>query len=182
MRNIVSAPNPLLALPVADAKVQCSIDGTASDTHVTRLIKAAYRRCEAETGRALQTQTCEVWLSYLPRFVTLPFPPLISVTSVKYFDSDDVEQTLDAETYRVYKPTEGFGCVEFDTSVSTKARLDAVIIRFTCGYSTTPEDVSHAMALLVGGFFEHREAEVAINTKPLAYGVEFLLSPYRVWI
>jgi len=78
--------------------------------------------------------------------IGLPYPPLISVDSVKYDDGDGVEQTLTADTdYRVF----GIGSARqarvepaFQGSWPTGARFDdeAVRIRFTAGYATAAPD------------------------------------------
>lgn len=179
--KIITPANPLLAFSVEEARFQCSIDGNYSDAFLTRLIKVAFRSLENQTGRALHTQTVETFYPYVPQRKYLELPPLVSVTWVKYFDNDDVQQTLDEDSYRFYTDTEAYGSVEFLEWPSTKCRDDALTIRYVCGYSTTPEDIVHAIALLVSGYHEHREAETAIKTNPLAFGVDRLIAPYIVY-
>lgn len=97
-------------------------------------------------GRALAPQT---WILYLPRFpnagsassvlgiIRLPLPPLISVASITYVDTDGATQTLSPSVYQVLDGERAeirpaYGQVWPATRIDT-AR--AVAIKFQCGYA-----------------------------------------------
>jgi len=141
-----------------------------NDALITALIAAAVSTIDPVSGgwlgRSLRPTTWELrqpsfggfnchWKGYLDRDydrhlsaagIQLPYPPLISVDSVKYDDGDGVEQTLAADTdYRVF----GIGTARharvepaYNGSWPTSVRYDdeAVRIRFTAGYATPAPD------------------------------------------
>lgn len=174
---------------VADAKFHLRIDGDAQDAAVGRMVLAAASNVERVTGRALVTQK---WALILDRFpcgnqaIKLPLPPLQAVDVIKYFDSNDTEQTLPAPDY-VADPGGLIGRVLPAWRKSwpaTSGRPMAVRIEFTAGYgeaSAVPPDIVAAMLLLLGSLDQNREAVVIgtiVNELPL--GVDYLLSPYVI--
>jgi len=79
---------------LADAKLHLRLDDIGGshphDALVTSLISSAREFAEHYTGRALAQQTLEVALDSFPNgdTIDLPRPPVASVTSIKYDDSD----------------------------------------------------------------------------------------------
>jgi hypothetical protein len=60
-------------------------------------------------------------------------------------------------------------------------RPDAVKIRFKAGYSEVPKSIKQAMLLLIGHFYEHREATGQRNEgMELSLGVSSLLRLFWV--
>src|SRR4051812_24706781 len=116
-QTVAPTAEPLL---LAEAKQHLRIDGAYDDALVNRLIGAAREYAEQETRRQLMTSTYRLTLDYFPgrcawseglpretrekaweygryfhdRAILLPRPPLQSVTSVVYTDSNGVQQTL----------------------------------------------------------------------------------------
>src|SRR4030067_2296692 len=86
-------------IPTEEAKASPSLRVSTStdDTDIAMLITAARKMAETYTLHALVTQTWELVLDGFPTGgIVVPMPPLQSVTSVKYIDTDGVQQTLDA--------------------------------------------------------------------------------------
>jgi uncharacterized phiE125 gp8 family phage protein len=184
--RIVAAP---LEEPVslAQAKAHLRVTVADEDAQVLAAIFAAREHAETFTGRAFVTQTWELLLDAFPagREIELPFPPLQSVTSVKYIDPDGAEQTFAAANYHVdavstpgrvrLKPT------AFWPSIADQP--NAVTVRFVAGYGGTaavPFTIKAAILLVVGHLFEHREEnqDFAVHAMPL--GAERLLWPHRI--
>src|SRR5580704_1265232 len=115
---------PPAAEPVllADAKQQARIDTTSDDNLVTYLITGARQWAENYTGRAFITQTWQMWLDLWPgavelwwdgvrqgpvtgldnvNYIALPRPPLVSVSSVQYFDNTDTGTVWPSSNYFV---------------------------------------------------------------------------------
>lgn len=102
--------------------------------------------------------------SYQEPRIYLPYPPLVSVESLKYY-ADDASETLttvstdDYRVHTVFTP----GIIEFkDTFVVpvTADRADAVQINFTCGYdgiANVPKVVQQALLFLTRYFYEKPE-------------------------
>ena len=174
-----------------EAKSQCRISISDDDTLITSLIKTARTDVELMTRRALITQT---WDGYLDEFpgedsLEIPLPPLQSITSIKYTTSDGVEHTFASASYYVDTISEP-GRVVLNEGYSWPGdelrAANGVAIRFVCGYgassSYVPEPVRQAMLLLIGHYYENREASSLGNDLNLIpRGVDELLGNYRIF-
>ena len=177
---------------LTEAKTHCRVDGTDDDALLTSLITAATQHISdgknGWLGRALITQTWELLLDTFPtNEIRVPLPPLQSVTFVKYVDEDGVTQTISASDYEVDLASEpGWIIPVIDVDWPTPMQtINAVTVRFVCGYGNATTDVPEAiragMLLLIGHWYAQREAVVvgqqAAVVLPMA--VEALLMPYR---
>jgi len=148
------------------------VDLTDDDTLITALIKAARVRLEMDAGIALINQTLEMTLDCFPQNggpIKLKRPPLSSVASIKYIDSDGDEQTWDSSKYRVdtaSKPSRITPAADESYPV-TQFVTGAVIIRYVAGYgaasTAVPQDLIQAILMLIGHWYENRE-DVVIGT------------------
>lgn len=136
---ITSAPADEL-LSVEEAKRHLRILSGDLDDEVASLIRAARDYCERWTQRTLRAsvelthKACEWWCKEL----RLPFPPLIAVSSITYYDADNASQTLDAENYEVELSTNGGGVLRWTSTATVPAiydRTDAITVTFTAGYA-----------------------------------------------
>lgn len=177
-------------LSIEDAKEHLRIDQHDEDVWLLDAIKATRMRAEGMMGRALVTQTLEVALSGWPggRVIELPRPPLVSVTSVKYFDAADVEYTLAAGNYIVdTRTTPGRIVLKSTASWPGTAlrEVNGVIIRYVAGYGEAAEDVPAevraAMKLWLGELYEVRENSAAGGLVTVPAAAEKLLLKYRVF-
>src|SRR5688572_15583148 len=77
--------------------------GTTEDDLLDIWIQAAREIIEERTGRSFITQTRVIKLDYFPLcgYIILSHGPVQEINSIKYYDSDDVEQTLDDSEYWV---------------------------------------------------------------------------------
>ncbi len=162
------------------------------DDLIDALVKAARKRLEMDTGRALITQTWELYLDKFPDDdgeIWLPKPPLQSITSIKYYDTDGVEQTWSSDDYRVdIKSEPGRITPAYNESYpTTRTMINAVTIKFVCGYGSAGSDVDddliQAIKLLVGHWYEFREAVLSgtiIAEVPQTY--QWLRSPHVIWL
>ncbi len=188
--KLVTAPAVEL-MSTANAKAHLRVDSTDDDTLIGVLIKAARQHAENVASRALITQTWDYQLDAWPDGdeITIPLPPLQSVTSVKYYDTAGTEYTMTATDYIVDTKSEpGRIVLAYGKSwPSTTLRPAAgVIVRFVAGYgdaaANVPEAIIAALKLHIGYLYEQREAVNIgniVNELPLAY--DALLYPYRVW-
>lgn len=124
---------------IADASLGAGAPttNTTSDPLLSRLITGARTAAERITRRALVTQTWDMYLDQFPAWeMGIPKPPLQSVTSITYVDTDGTTQTLAADQYRVdlksepARITPAFGVVW----PTTRWQTNAVTVRFVCGY------------------------------------------------
>lgn len=173
-------------LSLADAKTHLGILGQDDDNRVNDLIRVATDYVERSfTGqRQIMPATYDYTLGAFPnrRHIWIPRPPLQSITSVKYFDTSNVQQTWATSNYIVKTPDETQGWIERVSTASWPAtydRSDAVTIRFVAGYSVIPDSIKHALKLLVGHLNENREATSNGVSNEVAFGLQSLLAPHQ---
>lgn len=167
---------------LAEAKAHCRIDTADDDGLIAGYLLAARQHVEIYTRRALITQTWDQIGDELGSEIVLERPPVQSVTSVKYLDSAGVEQTLAPSQYRLVQRRTGEFVIVPAYGVTWPSVQDvesAVTVRFVAGYlpEAFPEPLRHAILLLVGHWYEHREAvddrgtaaEVPIGFEPLVF-------------
>jgi len=187
--SVAPAAEPFTA---AEAKLHLRVDSSDDDTYISALIKAARKKLEADTGRALITQTWKLILDRFPdsddEAILMPKAPLQSVSSITYVDTDGVTQTWDSSEYRVDTDSvPGRITPAYNQSwPTTRSVTGAVTITFVAGYGNSsqniPDDLRHAMRLLIGHWYENREevvAGVSIAQVPQAY--QFLKQSHTIW-
>tara|TARA_R100000008_G_C3584889_1_gene171415 strand:- start:2054 stop:2719 length:666 start_codon:yes stop_codon:yes gene_type:complete len=115
--------------------------------------------------------------------IVLPYPPLIEITHLKYYDSDNVQQTWSSSNYSVGTFINQKGFIEIKNGINTPDlynRADAIEIKFKCGFgssgSDVPEAIKQAILLIVGRMYELREDSISRLPK----ASEYILDPYRV--
>lgn len=172
---------------LAEVKAHLRIDATdtTEDAAITGFITAAREYCETYQGRQYLSATRVHQIDRFPSaIIRLPYPPLISITSVVYVDSSGVTQTLASGDYLVDAVSQpgriapAYGC----SWPSTREQLAAVTITCLCGYGTAadvPRRVKQAILLGVGSMWEHREAGAFMDDDALA-AIHALLGPERV--
>jgi len=165
---------------LATVKNHLRVDSADDDALITALITAAREYCEDFQNRSYITQSWEMWLDSWPDkdYITIPLPPLQSVSSIKYYSTDDTEYTFDVANYFVDTKSElGRVALAYGKSWSTETlRLrNAVVVEFTSGYGNTadtvPQTVKQAILLLVAWWYEQRETVVVgsvVNQAPFA--------------
>lgn len=185
---VVIAPPAAEPLSLAEAKLHLREPPSTDDDLVTALIVAARVQVENYTHRALITQTREQKLDRFLSVIELPFPPIQSLTSLKYTDADGNEQTvslLDIDSDLASSPGRLQPAYSKTWPTPRPGVFNSVRARYVCGYgatgSTVPEPIRHAMRLLLGHLYENREAVVTgtIATE-LPLTVAALLNPYVV--
>lgn len=166
---------------VDEVKFDASIDGSESDVVIASLIKAARIEAEKRTGRALITQTWELVLDAFPAAeIEIGKLPVSTITSVKYYDTNGVQQTLASDKYALDADTlPGWVLPAYGTDwPDTYDMANAVVIRFVAGYgdaSAVPDDIklwirAHAA----------READKGQNQVVVSDFVDGLLDQYKL--
>jgi len=171
-----------------EAREHLRLDLTLEDALLDGLITAARRKVEELTARGLMTQTWELRLDSFPTTIYVPLSPLDAtapITSIKYVDTEGVEQTLAAANYTVDRYSEPGRIVPaYGLSwPSTRAVPNAVTVQFKVGYGEAddvPEAIKLAIKQLLAHWYENREpvsiGSAAIAEIPLTMAA--LLSPY----
>ena len=141
------------------------------------LISAGRQAAEDYTGRIYCQQTRSVSFDHWG-MLGVPYAQA-AITSVEYYDEDEVLQTLDAANYKVIER-------QFHTEIHIRDEVtlpdlmdypNCVVITFTAGYSSAaliPQKIKQAILLIASFWFENREAAVyttsgSITELPLAF-------------
>lgn len=192
-RSLIRLAAPVaLPLSVAELRSHLRLDSdTSQDDQIAAMIAAATDYLDGKDGilrRALVRQQWRIGFDGFParcgrawlrpdNALRLPLPPLLSVDALRYVDGDGTSQTLDPAAYQVVASEPAAIFPAYATSwPATRDHPDSVTIDFTAGYpgdSASPPDwtvnvpagVKAAIKLLVGHWFENREA-VAVGSQP----------------
>lgn len=174
---------------VDEVRSHLRIDTTDEDAQILQWIKAARSRLEHLCGRFFITQTIDWFLDDFPSLsdTIWVFGPVQSITSIKYQDQSDTEQTLASSVYEL--DSKGFNPRIRPTFnevwPSTYDTVNAVTIRYVAGYGNpvdVPKEITLALKMLVGHYYENRESTAEANIVTVPQGVYDLISDYRVWL
>lgn len=177
----VEPVSPVVSL--AEAKRHLRVLHDDDDADIELFVAAASAAIEGPTGIgiALSPQTWRLSLDHFPCEIIVPLWPVTAVTSVSYQDANGDTATvsglrfdLDESPLRIWPAR--------DTAwPETYCEPGAVKITFACGYEKLPADLRAAILLLVGHFYEHREAVTTdLKAVELPMGVASILERYRV--
>jgi len=138
---IVSPYLSPVANPVSlvEMKLHLRVDNSTDDSLISTLINAATEWCEKYEGQSYMMRSYKVYLDHFVNEMILPFPPLISVSSVQYYDSSGDLQTLSTDYYTVDTDSfPGRAYLTFGQSwPATYTMPKSVIITYSTGYATT---------------------------------------------
>jgi uncharacterized phiE125 gp8 family phage protein len=123
-----------------EAKAHLRVDSSDDDTLITNLIRAAREYAEDFQNRAYVVRTYELLFDdAIPETIYPPYPPLVSVSSITYVDTDGVTQTVTASVYDVDTKSEPGRIYEaYGQSWPSSIRAVNNTIAITCvaGYLT----------------------------------------------
>lgn len=182
-----NASDPLVTL--AEAKTHLNVQHDDDDAFIQSLISSATKNIDGGDGwlgRALVTQEWEMRLDGFLSEIRIPLPPLISIDSVKYIDTDGAEQTLAGSAYETV--TGGAWCSYLRPVYGTvwpavRCERGAVRIAFTAGYgdaADVPEPIKHAVKLMAAHWYRQRETVAIDQHYEVPLAANALLAPYRV--
>jgi uncharacterized phiE125 gp8 family phage protein len=140
--RLITAP---VSYPVtqAEAKLNLRIDGNDLNSNIDIHIATATALVEQYTGRAIMDQTWELVLDDFSDAIMLPKGPVQSITSVKYFDTAEVEQTLAADQYTLDNVSDPAWLVRVEDATYPEVAdgVNNVIIRFVAGMDADSNDL-----------------------------------------
>ena len=186
-------------ISLSEAKEHLRV-GDSDDNYISDLITCAREFCEEYQGRAYFSQTLEITLDQWPyenniyirheayRFELPRATPLQSITSIIYKDQDGTPNTWEAANYIIDTDSQPGQIVLPYGSIWPQFSLypvNAIRIRYVAGIDPAspatpfPARIRQAMRLLIGHWFENREAATIgtlMQSGELVIGVNALLS------
>lgn len=177
--QLVTAPT---AEPISITEMRAHLkchDGEQNDL-ITRITAAARLATEQETGRALMTQTWRKTLDEFPDAIRLDHPPIQSVSWVKYYDDEGVQQTLATTDYTVDGESEpGWIVPAYGVSwPSTRDMANAVEVQYVAGYTSAalvPEALKQWLLVYARAIYDNPSGDVTMSEH-----VDRLLDRHRV--
>lgn len=183
-----------LIVSVADAMAQCRVTpgGLINETAwFERTIRAAQRRIDGPRGAgvALLTATWRMSLDRWPdEYAIIPLGPTQSIESITFQDTAYNVVTLDPSQYRYDLDQDPVLIVRTINVAWPELGIvpGAVKITFKAGFGDTaadvPEDLQHAVLLLVSHWYNHRDAVVGVDNRDssaeLPLGVQPIIDRY----
>ena len=179
-------------ITLAEVKEHLRVDFADEDDYINTLITTGRKYCESYTNKVFITQTWRQNMAYFPNVIQLKVSPVVSLTSLKYYDTDEVQQTITDNSNNFQKDflsdtaTIHEGLTNAFPSIGST--INPIEIITVCGYgaaSDVPDDIKHAIKLMVSHLYENREM-VNVVVGGLAMQIEMpnvvknLLAPYRV--
>lgn len=180
--SLITAP---ASKPVTliEAKAHLRVTFDDDDTLINGLIAAATASIDGPRGIgfALITQTWKLSLDEFKPAIVIPLWPVSSVSSVKYYDADGVLQTIGSSDYTLIKSVEPAIIIPaYNLSWPVSRSIpSAVEVTFVAGASSAPDDLKQAVLLLVGHWYQNREAITNGIVSEIPIGVQSILDRYR---
>lgn len=168
-------------LTLSEAKAHLRKLTDDEDSLITSYIVAAREWVENYTGYILVSRTITETFSGFGSYLPLRYRPVTALGDVTYTDSEGDEATYEAgvlKTFsypaKVYPP---FGGV-----FPTLGTDGGITVEYTAGYGAgaVPDDLKHAMRLLIGHWYMHRSGVAADDVQEVPLAVKSLCAPYRV--
>lgn len=179
----VSGNNVTFKRGVLDTEVEAHADsadilkGTADEEAIATFICAARKDLEEQTLSAFVNQTWTLKLDRFPNWgsIRLPRPPLSSVTSIQYVDTNEATQTWSSSLYTVDADSMPGRVRPALNQIypTTSGHIHDVTITYVAGYGSTAADVPKGIkqAILIRTEMLYRGCDHSM-------AVDSLISPY----
>ncbi len=185
--TVLVTPATQYVIDLEEAKAHLNYgNDTDANAEIERAIAGAQADAERECGRAFLSSTWLYVLDCFPKWcepIRLPLGRTESVTSVKYYDVDGVQQTLSTSVYHtalrgepariVLKANEAWPAIQTN-------RPEAIEIRYVAGWDTpadVPADIKDAVKLILGDRWIYRGDDAKAKSIPDA--AHRILNAYR---
>ncbi len=156
-----------------EAKKHLNVNGISQDGYIDSLVQAATVALENYTEGQLGVATYELLIDGF-KDLCLEKHPVSAISSITYFDSSNVQQTLAVSFYDLFTGEQKSRLI-FDNPPDTYDRIDAVTITYVAGYSSIPTPLLHAVKLTLGSFYSKRDDSV----RKMPTAAEYLAAPYK---
>ena len=182
----ISTPSVLKLVTLAEAKTHLRVDFSNDDNYINDLIDLAQELIEEYCNVAIYEQVLTFNLLRGP----IIHVDSLTVSSIKYFDTNNVQQTWASSNYDVDKNSSPPRIYPSDNSVDDfpdlADRIFPIEITYKAGLldsqtALTPKILKQACYLLIGQFYENRQPViVGRSVSQIPMTVKFLLDKHKV--
>lgn len=178
------------ALPVAEFKDHLRLgtgfaDDGVQDVVLEGMLRAAMAQIEARTGKILLARdfawSVTAWRDLGAQ--VLPVAPVSAISALKIVDRLGAEVVIDTGRYRLERDHHRPRIISTSLVLPTIPVAGAAEIDFTAGFGPAwgdvPADLSQAMFMLAGHYYEHRHEGAGASSADMPFGVNALIERYR---
>mgnify|MGYP000385811533 CR=1 FL=1 len=164
----------------ADASIQADLDN-----ELNRYLAAAIRQCEHDTSRIFSQKNLTKELQAWSDPIVIAAAPFVSLVSIEYkhlVGSVLTTSALDSAAFVFIKKSYGANLVlrsGFELPELAKDAADPVVITFTAGYSTPPEDMDSWVLMRAAALYINRETDNNLSSDPVPFADGLLDSTRR---
>jgi uncharacterized phiE125 gp8 family phage protein len=183
MPSIQTTPPAAEPVSLAEAKAHLRIGHADEDAFISRLIIAARRHLESQTGLAFMTQSWSCFRDAWPETpgVDIPVMPVQAVVDVKVYGDDDEAAVIDAAHYYLDAASRPPRLMRRASRIwPAPGRIgNGIEIAVTAGFGAAsgdvPEPLRQALLQLVAHWYGHR----GDTAGPLPLDIATLIAPFR---
>ena len=165
-----------LPISIADMKDHLRVSHSDHDALIESYIEAGVNKIEGGANICLVSQTWNAYFRWdeIKDQMRLWKYPISSISSVKYYDTDNSQQTDDAGN-RTTSLKGRPATILFEDTPSVYEREDAMDIEFVAGYTSIPSDILLAIKFYVTRVYYNPEDPV---DQKIGY-IERVIEKYR---
>lgn len=178
LRLVVPQPG---AVTLAEAKTHCRVAGSYDDAAISSYIVAATEHVQRMAGVAFGPQVWEATYDDFPvGSIDLGHGPVIDVLWIMYRDENSEVQTLSSDAHELIEAAPDGVIAPTGVWPATDGTEDSVVVQFTAGLEDgAPSEIKQAVLLLVGHWYEHREAAAEKPLAEIPFAVSALVGLHR---
>lgn len=163
-------------------KKDLRVEHDADDVLIESIRASAVEWIEQQFGVAIMQSTWTVKLETFKTNETLymALSDVQSITDVKYFDTEEAEQTMVSTKYSFAENAQCFQFEFYDSFDLSETKKTPITITLTAGPSTPHIPLKNAIRMLVGSMYENRQDEITGTiVSKFENASEKLIQPYR---
>lgn len=169
------------------AKDHLRVTTTDEDALILDCIKAATDLVETYTNQLFQSRTYVAYMDAVEfsayNHVKIWLWPITSIDSVKYLDTDGVEQTFSSANYSTDLSDSPARILPTTIATVKQNVVNAYRIYFTAGYTNTDQinpELLNWIKIFIGFFYQTRQPEYSgFTVAEIAYKYQTALDKYR---
>ena len=174
-------------ITLADIKRHSVIEHDDDDYLLLSMLDAAVDYAQQYMNRQIIDAEFTAFYSCFDPMMELPVYEASSITEIKYYDTDNAEQTLDSSVYELVRTlsAQAVGLAYNQVFPDTYPREDAVSVRFRAGYASrnaVPATIKIGLLMLVRQYDEYREGTKLNSVSEVPAGVSAHFDHYRHYV